>query len=192
MHLHLLTYSWHQYGFQHSDIDKSNFFTLSSFGVTHFLNEKPEFTELEQWKREHFLFNNIIKIHVFKKYRVWKSYKVMMCFDMMWAWASYIYFCSLIGLEGFCSVRENAEAFQTARRESFLDDSCFSDCSVQDSVFLHGPKDNEITQRFQRRTVYIRRIFHCPTGTARQGDGDLERILGWGCGYCACSVYRDS
>ncbi len=68
---------WNNCGLQHSDIDKSNFFTLSSFGVTHFLNEKPEFTELEQWKREHFLFNNIIKIHVFKKYRVWKSYKVM-------------------------------------------------------------------------------------------------------------------
>jgi len=31
---------------------QSNFFTLSSFGVTHFLNGKPEFSELEQWKRE--------------------------------------------------------------------------------------------------------------------------------------------
>jgi hypothetical protein len=33
---------------------QSNFFTLSSFGVTHFLNGKPEFSELEQWKREVF------------------------------------------------------------------------------------------------------------------------------------------
>ena len=60
----------------HSDIDESNFYTLSSFGVTYFMNGKPEFTELEQWKREHYLFNAIIKIPVFKKYRVWKSYKV--------------------------------------------------------------------------------------------------------------------
>jgi dynein heavy chain len=36
----------------HSEIDESDFFTLSSFGVTHFVNGKPEFTELEQWKRE--------------------------------------------------------------------------------------------------------------------------------------------
>ena len=34
------------------DLKQSNFFTLSSFGVTHFINGKPEFYELEQWKRE--------------------------------------------------------------------------------------------------------------------------------------------
>uniref|UniRef100_A0A7S4P4P5 Dynein heavy chain linker domain-containing protein n=1 Tax=Guillardia theta TaxID=55529 RepID=A0A7S4P4P5_GUITH len=60
----------------HNQIPKSDFFTLSSFGVTHFVNGKPEFTELEQWKREHFLFNAILKIPVFKRYRIWKSYKV--------------------------------------------------------------------------------------------------------------------
>ena len=31
---------------------QANFFTLSSFGVTQFINGKPEFSELEQWKRE--------------------------------------------------------------------------------------------------------------------------------------------
>ena len=86
---------------------QSNFFTLSSFGVTHFLNGKPEFSELEQWKREvflvvalqtafdtkmkkkqlmliflsigfrqHYLFNAIVKIPVFRQYRTWKTYKV--------------------------------------------------------------------------------------------------------------------
>jgi len=60
----------------HTDIDESNFFTLSSFGVTHLLNGTPDFTELEQWKREHYLFNAIIRIPIFKQYRVWKPYKV--------------------------------------------------------------------------------------------------------------------
>ena len=67
---------------QHSDIDEGDFFTLSSFGVTHFLRGKPEFTELEQWKRERHLFDSILRIHVFKKYRVWKSYKVACCLAM--------------------------------------------------------------------------------------------------------------
>ena len=61
---------------QHHDIDEKNFFTLSSFGVTQMLNGSPEFTELEQWKREHYLFNAISKIPVFRMYRTWKSYKV--------------------------------------------------------------------------------------------------------------------
>jgi len=60
----------------HADIDEANFFTLSSFGVTHFINGKPEFSELEQWKREHYLFNAIVKIPVFRQYRTWKTYKV--------------------------------------------------------------------------------------------------------------------
>jgi hypothetical protein len=87
---------------------QANFFTLSSFGVTHFINGKPEFSELEQWKREvrpkqwiaahmlnlgirieheraltfgrlcmqHYLFNAIVKIPVFRQYRTWKTYKV--------------------------------------------------------------------------------------------------------------------
>jgi dynein heavy chain len=49
---------------------------LSSFGVSHFINGKPEFAELEQWKREHYLFNAIVKIPVFRQYRTWKTYKV--------------------------------------------------------------------------------------------------------------------
>ena len=51
----------------HAEIDEANFFTLSSFGVTHFVNGKPEFAELEQWKREHYLFNAIVKIPVFRQ-----------------------------------------------------------------------------------------------------------------------------
>ncbi len=60
----------------HSDVRSDDFFTLSSFGVTHFQNGKPDFTELEQWKREHYLFNALIKINVFRKYRLWKTFKV--------------------------------------------------------------------------------------------------------------------
>jgi hypothetical protein len=48
----------------HAEIDEADFFTLSSFGVTHFVNGRPEFTELEQWKRENNLFKAIIRIPV--------------------------------------------------------------------------------------------------------------------------------
>jgi len=60
---------------QHADVH-DDFYTLSSFGVTHFQQGKPAFTSLEQWKRENYLFNSIIKIPVFRKFRVWKAFKL--------------------------------------------------------------------------------------------------------------------
>ena len=42
---------------------QANFFTLSSFGVTQFINGKPEFSELEQWKRE-------VRLSTFEKFRI--------------------------------------------------------------------------------------------------------------------------
>lgn len=46
----------------HLHIDSSNYFMLSSIGVTHILHGKPDFAELEQWKREHYLFNTVTKM----------------------------------------------------------------------------------------------------------------------------------
>ncbi|RKP20476.1 dynein heavy chain 6, axonemal, partial [Rozella allomycis CSF55] len=56
------------------EIDKQNFYTLSAKGVTHFVQGKAEFTALHQWIREYHLFNKIIKIPFFSKYRSWKCF----------------------------------------------------------------------------------------------------------------------
>lgn len=35
----------------HSEVDPLNYFTMSSFGVTHFVGGKPQFTELRRWRQ---------------------------------------------------------------------------------------------------------------------------------------------
>eukprot|EP00960_Hanusia_phi_P034146 750873-Hanusia_phi.AAC.1 len=60
---------------QHSEINPDNYFTMSAHGVTQFLQGKPSFTELGRWRKEFQIFMAIRKINVFRKYRVWKSYK---------------------------------------------------------------------------------------------------------------------
>jgi dynein heavy chain len=57
-------------------IDKNDFYTISRKGVTHFLNGVADFTPLQQWIREYHLFNHIITIPFFEKYRLWKCYTV--------------------------------------------------------------------------------------------------------------------
>jgi hypothetical protein len=60
----------------HEKCDKNEYFTLSLHGVTHFVGGRPEFTDLEQWKRERFLFDSVIQIPFFQRYRWWKAFKV--------------------------------------------------------------------------------------------------------------------
>ena len=55
---------------------ENQFFTLSAYGVTHFVDGKPTFSDLDQWKREAYLFNAIIKIPIFNKFRLWKTLKM--------------------------------------------------------------------------------------------------------------------
>jgi hypothetical protein len=57
----------------HSQVDANNYFTMSSFGVTQFVDGKPTFTELARWQQEHQIFMQILTLTVFRKYRVWKS-----------------------------------------------------------------------------------------------------------------------
>ena len=53
-------------------MDANNCLTMSSFGVTHFIDGQPNFTDLERWQWEHRTFMKILQLKVFRKYRVWK------------------------------------------------------------------------------------------------------------------------
>jgi len=57
----------------HSQVDPNNYLTMSSFGVTHFIEGQPNFTDLERWQWEHRIFMKMLQLKVFRKYRVWKS-----------------------------------------------------------------------------------------------------------------------
>lgn len=57
----------------HSDISEDYFFTISGSGVTLYDHGTAEFTALDQWQREYYLFNEILRIRTFKVYRIWKA-----------------------------------------------------------------------------------------------------------------------
>ena len=59
---------------RHSEINPRNYCTMSRGGLTHFFNNETEFTSLDQWEREYFLYVKVTDIHFFKKYRAWKAY----------------------------------------------------------------------------------------------------------------------
>lgn len=56
----------------HGSVDKDDFYTMSALGVTHFHKGNAEFTPLDQWEREYFLYNQISNLAVFKNFRKWK------------------------------------------------------------------------------------------------------------------------
>jgi len=59
----------------HSETNPQDYYTLSSSGVTHFSGvSNSEFVSLAQFEREYRLFNAIMRIPFFRKYRVWKAY----------------------------------------------------------------------------------------------------------------------
>ena len=70
----------HRAAVPHSDISEEYFFTISSSGVTLYDNGTAEFTALDQWQREYYLFNEILQIRTFKIYRIWKAFMVWMKF----------------------------------------------------------------------------------------------------------------
>lgn len=61
----------------HSQIDKRNFYTMSALGVTHYVLDQAEFTPLDQWEREYFLYNQIAQLSVFRNFRKWKGFTIM-------------------------------------------------------------------------------------------------------------------
>ena len=60
----------------HSNIDKSDHFTISKLGVTHINNGEAEFTPLNQWEKELHHYSQLIKIKTFANFRMWKAFYV--------------------------------------------------------------------------------------------------------------------
>ena len=61
---------------KHHDINPEDYFTLSYTGVTHFVGKSSDFTPLDQFEREHYLFSMISEIHFFHHYWEWKMFSV--------------------------------------------------------------------------------------------------------------------
>lgn len=59
---------------KHDQIDPDNYYTMSRAGVTHFYHTETDFTSLDQWEREYFLYTKMMEIPFFKKYRGWKGF----------------------------------------------------------------------------------------------------------------------
>ena len=45
---------------------------MSRAGVTHFYQTETDFTSLDQWEREYFLFTKMMEIPFFRRFRMWK------------------------------------------------------------------------------------------------------------------------
>eukprot|EP01060_Flectonema_neradi_P004124 TRINITY_DN12705_c0_g1_i2.p1 TRINITY_DN12705_c0_g1~~TRINITY_DN12705_c0_g1_i2.p1 ORF type:complete len:4231 (+),score=761.72 TRINITY_DN12705_c0_g1_i2:111-12803(+) len=58
----------------HKDTDPSNYFTMAREGVTHVQCGEADFLPLDQWMTEHNVFQKILQIGFFSKYRRWKAF----------------------------------------------------------------------------------------------------------------------
>ncbi|RHY30280.1 hypothetical protein DYB32_004445, partial [Aphanomyces invadans] len=59
----------------HAAINVHDYYTMSRAGITHFCDGVPEFTYLETFEREHYMFSLVREIPFFQKYRVWKQFR---------------------------------------------------------------------------------------------------------------------
>ncbi|XP_052746778.1 dynein axonemal heavy chain 6 [Bicyclus anynana] len=59
----------------YEQINKTNYFTISACGVTHYTNEMV-FTKLTDWEREYIIFTKFTDIKFFRVYRYWKAFYV--------------------------------------------------------------------------------------------------------------------
>ena len=50
--------------------------TISSRGITHFIDEEAYFVSLEEWKREYKLYTELKKIKFFDYYKKWKNFNL--------------------------------------------------------------------------------------------------------------------
>jgi hypothetical protein len=44
---------------EHHETDPIDYFTMSREGITHFMKNESEFTSLDDWEREYYLFNQV-------------------------------------------------------------------------------------------------------------------------------------
>ncbi len=59
---------------KHSSINPNNYYTMSRAGVTHFYQSETDFTSLDQWEREYFLYVKMMDIPFFQQFRSWKAF----------------------------------------------------------------------------------------------------------------------
>jgi len=59
---------------RHDQINPSNYCTMSRAGMTHFYQNETDFTSLDQWEREYYLYTRMMEIDFFKKFRAWKTF----------------------------------------------------------------------------------------------------------------------
>ena len=60
----------------HHQINPSNYYTMSKKGITHFYENNIDFTPLEQWKREYYLYTKMMNISFFNTFQQWKGFFV--------------------------------------------------------------------------------------------------------------------
>lgn len=59
------------------DFDKRNhkeYMTISSRGITHFLDEDAQFLTIEEWEREVTMYHKLKQIPFFRDYKTWKNF----------------------------------------------------------------------------------------------------------------------
>jgi dynein heavy chain len=52
----------------------NEYMTISSRGITHFLDDEATFVTLDDWEREYRLYKELKKIKFFENYKVWKNF----------------------------------------------------------------------------------------------------------------------
>ena len=55
----------------------SNYYTMSGKGVTHFFDGELDFLTLGGFEREYLLFSKIMRLRMFRQFRLWKAFKVV-------------------------------------------------------------------------------------------------------------------
>uniref|UniRef100_A0A336LHG4 CSON012522 protein n=1 Tax=Culicoides sonorensis TaxID=179676 RepID=A0A336LHG4_CULSO len=60
----------------YSKVNRDEYITMSRHGITYWSATESNFTELDVWMDEFEQYTKLMKINIFKKYRLWKSFKV--------------------------------------------------------------------------------------------------------------------
>eukprot|EP00983_Pelagomonas_calceolata_P007133 232434-Pelagomonas_calceolata.AAC.5 len=60
----------------------TDYYTMSSQGVTHFWQDCTEFQPLESFERDYFLYAQTMRLRLFRQFRMWKAFKVSIANEM--------------------------------------------------------------------------------------------------------------
>ncbi|KAK9815239.1 hypothetical protein WJX72_000483 [[Myrmecia] bisecta] len=58
----------------HQRVTPRSYFTMSAAGVTHFQRDLADFTPLDQFEREYFLYTRLVRLPLFRQFRLWKCF----------------------------------------------------------------------------------------------------------------------